>query len=369
MEGNMEAVSAPQRNQEPNRWERIYEKFFCAEGRTNRKQYWAIGLSLCAGLFFSTAFLFVFVKSFLGPTTPGSRAVQFSVGLHHGIAAAQSPSVPMLVLSMVWLLFVMAVAYAGIRTILRRWHDIGHTEEALLKYVLYPLVGANGAAIPLMLLLAGPGKTKTMYFLSSILTDFDALFIIGMFLYLGVRSGTRGINAYGPEPAGHAWDVYITERTCDPRSWKQMLFTWKGRMSRKTYIFCIFGIMLANMVLNILFNLLSLPSGSVLIGLAFIAVSMMLQAQRLHDMGKSAKPLMLAFIVFFAAIFMAGFFLAMRAFLAQSGIALIILLAITAAALFIVVTGLQIALRKGTEGENRYGMPCLEKIAELSEKE
>ena len=39
MEGNMEAVSAPQRNQEPNRWERIYEKFFCAEGRTNRKQY------------------------------------------------------------------------------------------------------------------------------------------------------------------------------------------------------------------------------------------------------------------------------------------------------------------------------------------
>ena len=94
----------------------------------------------------------------------------------------------------------------------------------------------------------------------------------------------------------------------------------------------------------------------------------MVQAQRLHDMGKSAKPLMLAFIVFFAAIFMAGFFLAMRAFLAQSGIALIILLAITAAALFIVVTGLQIALRKGTAGENRYGMPCLEKTVDLSEK-
>ena len=368
MEGNMEMVSAPQRDQKPNKWERIYEKFFCAEGRTNRKQYWAIGLSLCAGLFFGTAFLFVFVKSFLGPTTPGSRAVHFSVGLQHGITAAQSLSVPMLVLSMVWLLFVMAVVYAGVRTILRRWHDIGHTEETLLKYVMYPLVGANGGLAALTVLFLSPGKMRLINFLSGILSFLDVLFMIGLFLYLGFRSGMRGMNAYGPEPAGHAWDVYITERTCDPRSWSQMLFTWKGRMSRKTYLFCILGMVLADFAMNMLFNVLGLSTGNLLVGLIVMVVSLMVQAQRLHDMGKSAKPFMAGFLIFLAASATLGAFLALRGFVTQPGILSVLLLIIMAAFLFVLVIGMQIALRKGTAGENRYGMPCLEKIVDLSEK-
>ena len=351
-------------------WAGFYEKFFCAEGRLNRKQFWAAALvDLGVLLLYSAVMMGIIYAS------SKSGTAHLPAGSHYGShQMSQEASGFAVSVSMIWLLGSLALGYFYQRTALRRWHDIGHTEETLLKRVVYPLLAFGGLIWLIILgLFAADGlyNEQEIKITASVFGFVVCLFYLGLQLYLGCASGTAGDNMYGPDPAGNPWHPYRTEQTIDTRRIWEVFFSWKKRLNRKMYMFGLVTVTVVNVLGSRFFTYIQLNILSGIFSLVVMVVSIMMLAQRLHDMGRSSKSFLASYAAMLGACIVLGIRMVIegptRVLYEQTVITALLLAIVGAAVLVMVMFSIQAMLLKGDEGENQYGPACLEKIVPAAE--
>ena len=342
----------------------IYEKLFCPEGRTNRTQFWTAAI-IDLVLFLIGTVGFVNMSRVIAG---GKKAhAGFSSAYEEGVAAGTN--LVNVFAGMIWLIFCLAVVCFFVRTVIRRWHDMGRSDQTLLYKVLYPILGLNFVLVHVMgmfFLLDGLYNKSEIGFVIMLMCSVDIPCYLGFLLYLGIAAGTSGENAYGPMPAGNVWGVHITERTVDPRSVMQIIFSWKKRLTRKYYMFGLAGLQLVSLFLLVFAQLPGMRLFTMLLFVVLLIIQMILSAQRLHDLGMSAKGLFIAYAVCVASGGGFGVLLAVEGentvLYEETILSGICVLLWVVAVFYLVKIGIQMILQKGDAGENAYGPSCLEEI-------
>lgn len=169
------------------------------------------------------------------------------------------------------------------------------------------------------------------------------------------------------------------------RPWMRKYFSFQGRLNRKPYILrgvilyvlyklvCVFTAVLVALVLEVLgiqkeHNDMYIVTTSYVVGfipnIIYLVGSLSLIARRLHDLNQTArwfiKNNLIAIALIYGALLVCWVLYSLQAiFIVDFGMVLLIGITLVIFRLYLLFIMICLLLKKGTAGENRFGVPLV----------
>lgn len=357
-ESEREGAEIPRRRLSRPLLRSLFEDYLLPEGRMNRKLYAYRFLAFLLAFLFFFALLASTMYLFFQEAAAGSL-----IGEQDFLAGI-----------LAFILFYLPVFFlfcSFLSATVRRWHDIGFDDRALVWRVFYPFLGGT---FFLFFLLAfhEMGFVPLPSFISPESAEllpmiFMFLFPLAVLLYLLFTRGEAQENAFGTRESARRLRPVIREKQRNDLSWRQGYTGTQGRLSRKPYIFRLF-------IVNFIFYVVSflvlhtplvnyvppqwgLQDVTGILSLLAIAISCPLFIRRLHDVNLPARmvliPWAIAILLASASFLPENIANSILHFMPQFPLVLLIVGAWNG--VYLAFLWVYLIYVKGTEGANAYG--------------